>query len=137
MNQLNQLIELTRSDLKRDDRQRIMSLITMDAHARDIVLMLIREGVTDKVSWEFVTTSFFLWELDCSIAVKTTTIMTVSSMQEDRATVIKASPCCTRVTHSLYCSLDASRRPTVRAALCVRSCSQRLVLTFSLSEFDA
>lgn len=49
MNQLNQLIELTRSELKRDDRQRIMSLITMDAHARDIVLMLIRENVTDKV----------------------------------------------------------------------------------------
>lgn len=50
MNQLNQLIELTRSELKRDDRQRIMSLITMDAHARDIVLMLIRENVTDKVN---------------------------------------------------------------------------------------
>lgn len=49
VNQLNQLIELTRSELKRDDRQRIMSLITMDAHARDVVLMLIREGVTDKV----------------------------------------------------------------------------------------
>lgn len=49
VNQLNQLIELTRSELKRDDRQRIMSLITMDAHARDIVLMLIRENVTDKV----------------------------------------------------------------------------------------
>lgn len=50
VNQLNQLIELTRSELKRDDRQRIMSLITMDAHARDIVLMLIRDSVTDKVS---------------------------------------------------------------------------------------
>ncbi len=50
VNQLNQLIELTRSELKRDDRQRIMSLITIDAHARDIVLMLIRENVTDKVS---------------------------------------------------------------------------------------
>lgn len=50
MNQLNQLIELTRSELKRDDRQRIMSLITMDAHARDVVLMLIRENVTDKVT---------------------------------------------------------------------------------------
>lgn len=49
MNQLNQLIELTRSELKRDDRQRIMSLITVDAHARDIVLMLVRENVTDKV----------------------------------------------------------------------------------------
>lgn len=27
-----------------------MSLITIDAHARDIVLMLIRENVTDKAS---------------------------------------------------------------------------------------
>ncbi|CAM9165488.1 unnamed protein product, partial [Laminaria digitata] len=55
VNQLNQLIELTRSDLKRDDRQRIMSLITMDAHARDIVLMLIREGVTDKADFQWAS----------------------------------------------------------------------------------
>jgi len=60
VNQLNQLIELTRSELKRDDRQRIMSLITIDAHARDIVLMLIREKVTDKVS---NTVAF--WQLVC------------------------------------------------------------------------
>lgn len=56
VNQLNQLIELTRSELKRDDRQRIMSLITVDAHARDIVLMLIRENVTDKVGCVSFTT---------------------------------------------------------------------------------
>lgn len=61
MNQLNQLIDLTRSELKRDDRQRIMSLITMDAHARDIVLMLIRENVTDKV--------IRLFSLQCGIVV--------------------------------------------------------------------
>lgn len=54
MNQLNQLIDLTRSELKRDDRQRIMSLITVDAHARDVVLMLIRENVTDKVRCVFL-----------------------------------------------------------------------------------
>lgn len=59
MNQLNQLIELTRSELKRDDRQRIMSLITVDAHARDIVLMLIRENVTDKVRCVVATKCIF------------------------------------------------------------------------------
>lgn len=61
VNQLNQLIELTRSELKRDDRQRIMSLITMDAHARDIVLMLIREGVTNKVRFDSSYAAFFLF----------------------------------------------------------------------------
>ncbi|CAM9114065.1 unnamed protein product, partial [Sphacelaria rigidula] len=55
VNQLNQLIELTRSELKRDDRQRIMSLITMDAHARDVVLMLIRENVTDKADFQWAS----------------------------------------------------------------------------------
>lgn len=50
MNQLNQLIKLTRSDLRRDDRQRIMNLITLDAHARDVVSMLIQENVNSKVS---------------------------------------------------------------------------------------
>ncbi|CAM9153876.1 unnamed protein product [Ectocarpus fasciculatus] len=55
VNQLNQLIELTRSELKRDDRQRIMSLITVDAHARDIVLMLIRENVTDKDDFQWAS----------------------------------------------------------------------------------
>ncbi|CAB1104525.1 unnamed protein product [Ectocarpus sp. CCAP 1310/34] len=55
VNQLNQLIELTRSELKRDDRQRIMSLITVDAHARDIVLMLIRENVTDKGDFQWAS----------------------------------------------------------------------------------
>lgn len=48
VNQLNQLIKLTRADLARDDRQRIMNLITMDAHARDVVLMLTKDAITDK-----------------------------------------------------------------------------------------
>ena len=48
VNRLNQLIEVTKLDLKRDDRQRITNLITMDAHARDAVAMLIREAVTSK-----------------------------------------------------------------------------------------
>ncbi|CAM9207540.1 unnamed protein product [Chrysoparadoxa australica] len=46
VDQLNQQIDLTRSELSRDDRQRIMSMVTLDAHARDVVQMLIREGVT-------------------------------------------------------------------------------------------
>lgn len=42
-------MELIRSDLERDDRRRIMNLFTLDTHARDIVDMLIRENVSDKV----------------------------------------------------------------------------------------
>lgn len=43
--QLSDLIRKTQSDLSREDRQRVMCMITIDAHARDIVDKLIREGV--------------------------------------------------------------------------------------------
>lgn len=43
--QLSDLIRKTQTDLSREDRQRVMCMITIDAHARDIVDKLIREGV--------------------------------------------------------------------------------------------
>lgn len=41
--QLSDLIRLTQSELSREDRQRVMVCITMDAHARDVVEKLCRE----------------------------------------------------------------------------------------------
>lgn len=35
--QLTKLIEVTRTDLSKPDRQKIMNMITIDAHSRDIV----------------------------------------------------------------------------------------------------
>ena len=41
--QLGELINKVRGDLKRDDRTKIISLITMDVHARDVVQRLMDE----------------------------------------------------------------------------------------------
>eukprot|EP00946_MAST-07B_sp_MAST-7B-sp1_P001405 g1405.t1 len=46
---LSDLVNLTVTRLTKNERQRVMCMITMDAHGRDIVAQLIRHGV-DKVS---------------------------------------------------------------------------------------
>lgn len=40
------LCRLTQSDLTKGDRTRVMVCITMDAHGRDVVQKMAREGVT-------------------------------------------------------------------------------------------
>lgn len=45
--QLTRLIEVTRTNLSKPDRQKIMNMITIDAHSRDIVANLV-EGDSDK-----------------------------------------------------------------------------------------
>jgi len=54
MQQLSDLIELTRSELSKGDRSRLMACITMDAHARDILDKIIRENVQslDSFIWQ-------------------------------------------------------------------------------------
>jgi dynein heavy chain, axonemal len=44
---LSDLIRLTRTSIKKADRTRVMCLITLDAHGRDVLEKLIRENVTD------------------------------------------------------------------------------------------
>ena len=54
--QLSDLIRLTQSsDLSKEDRQRVMVCITMDAHSRDIVEMLCREQISDVNSFKWQT----------------------------------------------------------------------------------
>ena len=50
---LNDLIRLTQSDLSRADRARVMCLITLDAHGRDIIQKLIQERVVDKNAFQW------------------------------------------------------------------------------------
>lgn len=52
--QLSDLVKLTQSSLSKGDRTRVMVCITMDAHARDVVEKMIREGVS--------TVESFLWQ---------------------------------------------------------------------------
>lgn len=45
---------LVQGDLDKPTRQKIMCMITMDAHSRDILLELVNEGVTrsDEFQWQ-------------------------------------------------------------------------------------
>lgn len=52
--QLSDLIKLTQSVLSKDDRQRTMCMITMDAYSRDIVQKLLYEQISSPTS--------FLWQ---------------------------------------------------------------------------
>ena len=45
--QLNDLIRLTQGKLEKNERQRVMCMITLDAHGRDVIDKLIREHVMD------------------------------------------------------------------------------------------
>ena len=47
VDQLKELIRLTQTKLNKSDRTRVMVCITMDAHARDIVLGMIRDNVQE------------------------------------------------------------------------------------------
>ncbi|TYZ57148.1 hypothetical protein PybrP1_002034 [[Pythium] brassicae (nom. inval.)] len=51
--QLEDLIRLTQSNISSAERQRVMVLITMDAHGRDIVAGMIRAGVDDATSFQW------------------------------------------------------------------------------------
>uniref|UniRef100_K3W732 AAA+ ATPase domain-containing protein n=1 Tax=Globisporangium ultimum (strain ATCC 200006 / CBS 805.95 / DAOM BR144) TaxID=431595 RepID=K3W732_GLOUD len=51
--QLEDLIKLTQSNISSAERQRVMVLITMDAHGRDIVAGMIRAGVDDATSFQW------------------------------------------------------------------------------------
>ena len=42
--QLTKLIEVTRTELKKEDRQKVMNMITIDAHSRDMVESIVESG---------------------------------------------------------------------------------------------
>ena len=45
VNQLNSLITLLQGELSKADRQRVMTICTIDVHARDVVAKLIQQKV--------------------------------------------------------------------------------------------
>jgi dynein heavy chain, axonemal len=50
---LGDLVRLTQSNLSKGDRSRIMCMITLDAHGRDIVQKMILENVTEKKAFQW------------------------------------------------------------------------------------
>jgi len=51
--QLQDLIKLTRTKISKADRRRVMNMITMDAHSRDVVHKLIMDDVNEKRAFQW------------------------------------------------------------------------------------
>jgi len=70
--ELVELIDLVRSDLTKGERQKIMCLITLDAHSRDIIDKILEENVTDVKAFQWQSQLRFSWsdkEQDCMINI--------------------------------------------------------------------
>lgn len=71
VSQLNTLISMLIGQLTPGDRQKVMTICTIDVHARDVVAKMItqkvrREGAVDKFGQENVVYKFFCRLSDCS-----------------------------------------------------------------------
>jgi hypothetical protein len=70
--QLTDLIQVTRSDLKKADRQKVMNMITIDAHSRDMIEQIVDSGSSDVESFQWVCQLRTYWDKnidDCRIRV--------------------------------------------------------------------
>lgn len=59
---LNKLTGLTRSKLSKIDRSKVVALITIEVHARDVIDRLIRTGCTTAHDFEWVSQLRFYWD---------------------------------------------------------------------------
>ncbi|KAK9817742.1 hypothetical protein WJX72_001478 [[Myrmecia] bisecta] len=70
--QLTKLIEVTRTDLGKADRQKVMNMITIDAHSRDMVEAIVESGAqkADCFQWKCQLRSYWDSEInDCRIRI--------------------------------------------------------------------
>ena len=62
--QLTDLIQVTRTDLKKADRQKVMNMITIDAHSRDMIEQVAESGSDDVESFQWVCQLRTYWDKD-------------------------------------------------------------------------
>jgi dynein heavy chain, axonemal len=70
--ELTTLIDLVRTDITKGERQKVMCLITLDAHSRDIIENLIEQVVTDVKAFQWQSQLRFTWNTqlnDCMINI--------------------------------------------------------------------
>jgi len=66
---LNKLTGVTRSKLNKVERNKVVSLITIEVHARDVIDKLVRAGCSSTVDFEWVSQLRFYWEKDINDCV--------------------------------------------------------------------
>eukprot|EP00741_Cyanophora_paradoxa_P004754 tig00000828_g4612.t1 len=70
--QLKRAIQLVLGKLERNDRQKIMCLITLDTHARDVIANMVRDGVSSEQAFGWQSQLRIRWdeqEKDCFINI--------------------------------------------------------------------
>lgn len=70
--QLTRLIEVTRTNLTKPDRQKIMNMITIDAHSRDMVANIVEAGVDKQDCFLWMCQLRSYWDAsinDCRIKI--------------------------------------------------------------------
>ena len=67
--QITDLIASTRRNLDKPSRQKIMNMITIDAHSRDMVIGLIEKGETDKSCFKWMSQLRTYWDSDIDDSV--------------------------------------------------------------------
>ena len=70
--QLTRLIEVTRTNLSKPDRQKVMNMITIDAHSRDMVANIVEAGVDKQDCFLWMCQLRSYWDAtinDCRIKI--------------------------------------------------------------------
>lgn len=61
---LNKLTAMTRSRLSKIDRAKVIALITIEVHARDVIERLMKSGCTSATDFDWVSQLRFYWDKD-------------------------------------------------------------------------
>jgi len=69
VNQLQELIRVTRGDLAKDQRQKVMNMITIDAHSRDIIENIANTGKSSSSAFEWLAQLRTYWDESIKDAV--------------------------------------------------------------------
>ena len=67
--QITDLISCTRRNLEKPQRQKVMNMITIDAHSRDMVIGLIEQGETSKKCFKWMSQLRTYWDSDIDDSV--------------------------------------------------------------------
>lgn len=62
---LNKFSEAIRGNLTKIQRLKIVALVTIEVHARDIIDKLIKSGCSDQFAFEWLSQLRFYWEKVC------------------------------------------------------------------------
>jgi hypothetical protein len=125
--QLTELIALTRTTLTRADRTRVMVMVTMDAHARDIIAGLIQGGVTSPTAFQWQSQLKQRLQGNTAIITVADAVFTYGNEYLGNGLRLVITPLTDRiyVTATQALNLKMGCAPAGPAGVCWRACAIR------------